>query len=183
MTNDGREGFSSLFLFIYFFFFVAVVMLELLLAGGCDIERSADPSVSGSFGWNQSRFKGPSSSSSSWVLRVFCVCVGLIMREWRNLPSRWMATQLGEYSLLFSPFQYVTKEVDGRRFPLHREKFSGRAVFFRFDGHTLLYTRMSRETLFDENISRCFSLHFPRIPSIFNGRADERERDGEKMRK
>jgi hypothetical protein len=62
VTNDGREGFSSLYLFI--FFFVAVVLLELLLAGGCDIERSADPSVSGSFGWNQSRFKGPSSSSS-----------------------------------------------------------------------------------------------------------------------
>lgn len=55
------------------------MLLELLLAGGCDIERSADPSVSGSFGWNQSRFKGP-SSSSSWVLRVLCVCVGLIMR-------------------------------------------------------------------------------------------------------
>jgi hypothetical protein len=71
VTNDGREGFSSLYLFI--FFFVAVVLLELLLAGGCDIERSADPSVSGSFGWNQSRFKGP-SSSSSWVLRVLCVC-------------------------------------------------------------------------------------------------------------
>jgi hypothetical protein len=73
VTNDGREGFYSLYLFIYLFFFVAVVLLELLLAGGCDIERSADPSVSGSFGWNQSRFKGP-SSSSSWVLRVLCVC-------------------------------------------------------------------------------------------------------------
>lgn len=62
--------------FIYlFFFFVAVVLLELLLAGGCDIERSADPSVSGSFGWNQSRFKGPSSSSGSCE---FCVCVWVL---------------------------------------------------------------------------------------------------------
>jgi hypothetical protein len=46
------------FIYLFIFFFVAVVLLELLLAGGCDIERSADPSVSGSFGWNQSRFKG-----------------------------------------------------------------------------------------------------------------------------
>ncbi len=130
----------------FFVFFVAVVKRSSSWQGVVT-SRSADPSVSGSFGWNQSRFKG-----FFFARRVLCVC--LIMRvEEPSISSRWMATQLGS----LSPFQYVTKEVDGRRFPLIGRNF--RPGCSSASSGTLLYSRMSME-LFAE-ISRCFSLHFP----------------------
>jgi hypothetical protein len=154
------------------------VLLELLLAGGCDIERSADPSVSGSFGWNQSRFKGP-SSSSSWVLRVLCVCGSYNESGGTFHLDGW---QRNLVCLVFSSrhFNMWRKKLTGDVFPFIGRNFRV-GLFSSALTATHSYTLgcLGKTFIRREYIPMLFTT-FPRIPAIFNDRAEQRNRDGKK---